>query len=94
MDETWATLGVLCMGLGAVVAGLVGVVLPEGRRLGALFALIAGAGMGVAVIGLGTLLDDRKEPSGLLFFLASFLGLLTVSGASWTVWKRAAGVRP
>ena len=46
MNETWVTLGVVCMGLGGVVAGLVGVMLPEGRRLGALFGLIAGAGVG------------------------------------------------
>ena len=39
MDEKWVTLGVMCMGLGGVVAGLVGVMLPEGRRLGAFFSL-------------------------------------------------------
>jgi hypothetical protein len=94
MEETWVTLGVMCMGLGGVVAGLVGVVLPEGRRLGALFALIAGGGTGLMVIGLGALLDERKEPSELTFFLASFLGLLTVCGASWVVWKRAVDARP
>ncbi|MGH2680150.1 MAG: hypothetical protein ACRDG8_06635 [Actinomycetota bacterium] len=94
MDETWVTLGVMCMGLGGVVAGLVGVVLPEGRRLGALFALIAGAGVGVAVIGLGALVDERKEPTELTLFLASLLGLLTVSGASWAVWRRAVDARP
>ncbi len=82
------------MGLGGVVAGLVGVVLPEGRRLGALFALIAGAGVGLVVVGLGALLDERNEPSELTFFLASLLGLLTVCGASWAVWRRAAGSRP
>jgi hypothetical protein len=91
MDETWVTLAVMCMGLGGVVAGLVGVVLPEGRRLGALFALIAGAGVGLVVIGLGALLDERNEPTALTFFLASLLGLLTVCGASWAVWRRAAG---
>ena len=94
MDQTWVTLGVMCMGLGGVVAGLVGVVLPEGRRLGALFALIAGAGVGLVVIGLGALLDERNEPSELTFFLASLFGLLTVCGASWAVWRRAAGSRP
>jgi hypothetical protein len=94
MDETWITLGVMCMGLGGVVAGLVGVVLPEGRRLGALFALIVGAGTGLVVIGLGALLDERKEPSELTFFLASFLGLFAVCGASWAVWKRAVEARP
>jgi len=81
------------MGLGAVVAGLVGVVLPEGRRLGALFGLIAGAGVGVAVIGLGALLNERKEPTELTFFVASLLGLLVVSGSSWLLWKRAMGAR-
>jgi hypothetical protein len=94
MDETWVTLAVMCMGLGGVVAGLVGVVLPEGRRLGALFALIAGAGVGLVVIGLGALLDERNEPTELTFFLASLLGLFTVCGASWAVWRRAAGSRP
>lgn len=94
MEETWVTLGVMCMGLGGIVAGGVGVVLPEGRRLGAIFALIAGAGVGVMVIGLGALLNERKEPSELTFFLASLLGLLTVCGASWAVWKRALDDRP
>lgn len=82
------------MGLGGIVAGLVGVVLPEGRRLGALFALIAGAGVGVMVIGSGALLNERREPSELTFFLASLLGLLTVCGASLAVWKRALDDRP
>ena len=94
MNETWVTLGVMCMGLGGVVAGLVGVVLPEGRRLGALFGLIAGAGVGLVVIGLGALLDETDEPTDLVFFVASLLGLLTVCGASWAVWKRALGARP
>ena len=93
MEETWVTLGVVCMGLGGVVAGLVGVVLPEGRRLGALFGLIAGAGVGVAAIGLGALLNEPKEPSELNFFVASLLGLLAVSGSSWLVWKRATEAR-
>jgi drug/metabolite transporter (DMT)-like permease len=88
MEETWVTLGVVCMGLGGVVAGLVGVVLPEGRRLGALFGLIAGAGVGVAVIGLGALLNENKEPTELTFFVASLFGLLVVCGSSWGVWRR------
>jgi hypothetical protein len=89
MEETWVTLGVVCMGLGGIVGGLVGVVLPEGRRLGALFGLIAGAGVGVAAIGLGALLNEQKEPSELTFLVASLLGLLAVCGSSWLVWKRA-----
>jgi hypothetical protein len=93
MEETWVTLGVISVGLGGVVAGLVGVVLPEGRRLGAFFALIAGAGVGVAAIGVGALLTENKEPTELTFFLASLSGLLAVGGSSWLVWKRAIEAR-
>ena len=42
-EDTWATMAVTMMGLGGVVGGLVGIELPEGRRLGALFALVSGA---------------------------------------------------
>jgi drug/metabolite transporter (DMT)-like permease len=93
MDERWATLAVVCMGLGGVVAGLVGVALPEGRRLGALFGLVAGAGVGLVVVGLGSLFDERSEPTAFVFFVASLLGLVTVCAASWIVWRRALGTR-
>lgn len=92
MPETWAAVGVALMGLGGMVAGLVGIVLPERRRLGALFALIAGAGVGVAVLGAGAFLDETREPSEFIFFLASLLGFLAVCGASWAVWRRAIDV--
>jgi hypothetical protein len=92
MPETWVTVGIALMGLGGVVAGLLGVVLPEGRRLGALFALIAGAGVGVAVLGVGASLDENREPTEFIFFLASLLGFLAVCGASWAVWRRARDV--
>jgi peptidoglycan/LPS O-acetylase OafA/YrhL len=88
MPEKWATLGVMLMGLGGVVAGLVGVMLPEGRRLGALFALIAGAGVGVAVLGLGALVNENGEPTEFTFFLASLFGFLVVCGSSWGEWRR------
>jgi hypothetical protein len=92
-EETWVLRGVVLMGVGGVVAGLAGVALPERRRLGALFALIAGAGVGLAVLGLGALADERKEPTEFVFFLASLLGFLTVCGSSWAVWRRAIGSR-
>lgn len=92
MPETWVTVGIALMGLGGVVAGLLGVVLPEGRRLGALFALIAGAGVGVAVLGVGASLDENREPTEFIFFLASLLGFLAVCGASWAVWRRSRDV--
>ena len=89
MPETWVLLAVALMGSGGVVAGLVGIGLPEGRRLGALFALIVGAGVGLLVLGLGSLLVERREPTEFTFFLASLLGFLAVCGASWAVWRRS-----
>jgi hypothetical protein len=88
VPERWVTLGVMLMGLGGVVAGLVGVMLPEGRRLGALFALIAGAGVGIAVLALGSLANPNGEPTEFTFFLASLLGFLAVCGSCWGVWRR------
>jgi hypothetical protein len=94
MPETWVAVAVALMGLGGVVAGLLGIVLPEGRRLGALFVLIAGAGVGVAVLGVGASLNERREPTEFIFFLGSLLGFLAVCGASWALWRRARSVPP
>jgi len=88
MPETWVMLGVVLMGLGGVVAGAAGIALPEGERLGALFALVVGGGVGVALLGLSALLDDHHEPSEFAFFLASLLGFLTVCVAVWLVRKK------
>jgi hypothetical protein len=87
--ETWATLGVVLMGMGVVVAGALGISLPEGQRLGALFALIVGGGVGLMVLGAGALVSDEGEPSEFTFFLGSLLGLAAVCAAAWIVRKRA-----
>ena len=87
--ETWVTLGVMLMGLGVLVAGALGVSLPEGQRLGALFALIVGAGVGLVVLGIGSLLSDEHEPSEATFFVGALLGFLAVCVAAWIVRKRA-----
>ena len=91
MPETWATLGVVLMGLGGVVAGAAGISLPEGERLGALFALVVGGGVGVAVLGLSALFDEHREPSEFAFFLGSLLGFLTVCVAVWLVRRKVVG---
>jgi hypothetical protein len=87
--ETWVTLGVVLMGLGVFVAGALGISLPEGQRLAALFALIVGGGVGLVVLGAGALVSDEGEPSELTFFLGSLLGFVAVCAAAWIVRKRA-----
>lgn len=83
-------LGVASMGLGGLVAGLVGIGLPEGRRLGALFALIAGAGVGLTSLGFGGIGQGFDGPSPFTFFLASVAGLVTVCVSCAIAWRRAA----
>ena len=91
MPETWAVLAIVLMGLGATVAGAAGVSLPDGQRMGALFSLIAGAGVGLATVGIGALTDVRKEPSEFVFFLGSVLGFLTVCATVWVIRRRPIG---
>jgi hypothetical protein len=90
MPETWAVLAIVLMGLGAVVAGAAGVSLPDGQRMGALFSLIAGAGVGLATVGIGALTDVRKEPSEFVFFVGALLGFLTVCVTVWLIRRRVA----
>jgi len=89
MPETWATLGVIFMGLGVLVAGALGISLPEGQRLGAIFTLIAGGGVGLVALGIGALTDPQREPSESTFFVASLLGFLTVCATAWFVRRRS-----
>jgi integral membrane sensor domain MASE1 len=93
-DDSWAALGVVFMGLGAVAAGLLGIALPEKRRLGALFPPILGAGVGLSILGIGASLRADNEPSGLTFFLGSLGGFLIVCAAAVVVWRRSAEDEP
>jgi hypothetical protein len=90
MAEEWMILGTILIGLGGVVAGIAGVALPEGRRLGAVFALISGAGVGVVALGIAALASPRHEPSEANFFTASLLGFLTVCAVVWLLLARTA----
>ena len=90
-EDNWASLGVVFMGLGGVVSGLLGIALPERRRLGAVFPLILGGGIGLAIVGIGASLSVDGEPAGTTFFLGSLGGFLTVCAASWVIWRRSIG---
>jgi drug/metabolite transporter (DMT)-like permease len=81
-EETWAAIGMAFTGLGVVVGGCAGLLLPKQRRLGVLFALTAGAGIGLTVLALGTVIGEY-EPSLFMIFLAGFLGFLTVCLGVW-----------
>ena len=91
MAVHWLILGVILVGLGGVVGGIARVAFPDGQRTGALFALIAGAGVGVVAYGSAALLSADYTPSEFDFFGASLLGFLTVCAAVWAIHRRAPG---
>ncbi|HEX6131300.1 MAG TPA: hypothetical protein VF044_06185, partial [Actinomycetota bacterium] len=57
MDEMRS--GVVLIGIGGVLAGTVGIVLPARHRLGAVLALVAGAGAGVVALAFAPEDPDR-----------------------------------
>jgi hypothetical protein len=83
-EETWAMIGMVLTGLGIVVGGAAGLLLPRGRRAGAMWSLITGAGVGWIVFALGTVVKGY-EASLFVFVLGGSLGLLTVCAGVWFV---------
>ena len=71
---------VVVIGSAGIATGVVGVLLPAGRRIEVLLALIAGAGSGLATFA-GELLfatDNPADPSP-QFLYASLVGFVTVA---------------
>jgi hypothetical protein len=76
MQWSWALVGVAIAG-----AGLVGAYLPRGDRWAVLLPLFAGAGIGIAVVALGTSWDGGQSNDDWwrVFFEGSIAGFLTVA---------------
>jgi hypothetical protein len=68
------------IGIAITGAGLVGAYLPRGDRWAVLLPLLAGAGVGVAVLALGTPESDQSNADWWRLFLeGSIVGFLTVA---------------
>ena len=74
--------GFILIGAGALVAGIVGIVLPPGERLGAFLTLVIGAGVGIAALAVGT--RNVSSPSDIPSVAAARPGL----------WRRIVRVWP
>jgi hypothetical protein len=77
MQWSWALIG-----LAIAAAGLVGAYLPRGDRLAVLLPLLAGAGIGIAVVAVGTSWDGSQSNDDWwrVFLEGSIAGFLTVAG--------------
>jgi hypothetical protein len=93
MDATvmW---GFIMIGAGAVVAGIVGIALPSGERLGAFLTLVIGAGVGVAALAVGTRNVSSQNAAGSAFLVASALGLIAVVASAGILWIRSSRSMP
>ena len=80
------------IGLALALAPGVGVFLPRGERWAILLPLIAGAGVGIASLALGT--PDMNDPNSnqafeRVFLWSSIAGFFTVCLGLLAVWFRA-----
>jgi hypothetical protein len=93
-----ATLGSMTLiGGGILLAGLVGLSLPAGQRSGAAFALVVGAGAGIASVALGWAALGGLHSAGgddhvNAFFMASIVGFLATVASLAAAWGRARSV--
>lgn len=88
---TYFPWSLLLMGLSAFAVGVVGSTLPPGRKLEALLALVAGAGAGVVVLGVGLVAGlDGTSPTTMetLFFAGSCVGTVAAAAVLLLVRRR------
>jgi hypothetical protein len=87
-----ARTAVMLIGLGGLAAGIVGILLPASHRLGAMFALVAGAGVGVIMLAV-LVTDADSEPSDGDFLIAAAAGLVAVTVGLIIAWRAAYAAR-
>jgi hypothetical protein len=94
MDATvmW---GFVLIGAGALIAGIVGLALPAGERLGAVLPLVMGAGVGVVALAIGGHnASDSVSRQENAFLVASALGFCAVAVSSAILWWRRGAGKP
>jgi hypothetical protein len=86
--------GFILIGVGAVAAGALGLVLPARERLAAAFPLILGAGVGVVALAIGAYNSSSQTDAETAFLIASALGCAAVLLSSAFVWRRLGTKEP
>jgi len=86
--DTTVMWGLILIGAGALVAGVVGIAIPPGERLGAFLTLVIGAGVGVAALAIGTRNVSSQSDGESAFLVASALGFIAVVMSAAVLWRR------
>jgi hypothetical protein len=79
------------IGAALALVGGAGLFLPPGFRSGVLLALLAGAGVGIAGLALGSSSFAAGDPEAWwrVFFVSSIAGFATVTAGLAVTWRRA-----
>ena len=89
------TIAMSLIGLAGVATAGVGVLLPPGERLASLLALVAGAGVGIVALAIGSRIVGPDGSYETLFLVASILGfagtILALALLWWAVRRHPAG---
>jgi hypothetical protein len=78
------------IGAALALAGGVGLFLPQGSRAGVVLALLAGAGVGIAGLAIGSSSFANGDPEAWwrVFFASSIVGFATVAAGLTVAWLR------
>lgn len=95
MEQTLMSWAMVLIGSAAVVAGIVGYLLPRGERLSVVLPLLIGAGVGVVAVFLLALLGGLDEPerAARSFLTASVMGFAAVMAGLAVLVRRARASR-
>jgi uncharacterized membrane protein HdeD (DUF308 family) len=84
-------MSLLLIGAALAIAGVVGLFLPPGTRAGVVLPLLAGIGVGIAGIAIGTsfVQTGGREDFWRVFFVSSIAGFMAVVVGLGVLWRRS-----
>ncbi len=93
IDDT--AMSLLLIGAALALAGAVGLFLPPGSRAGVLLALLAGTGVGIAGVAIGSGSLGNGDPADFwrTFFISSIAGFIAVVTGLAVLWQRSRPAR-
>ena len=86
--DTQLTIALVLVGLAAVAAGSVGVLLPPGERIAAALPLVVGAGVGLVTLAVGANGAETDAEVEAVFLTGAALGFVATCATLALLWFR------